>query len=93
MKSFNHKRKRLSREPKILGSTILRNDNDSEFKVEAVITYESKYSLNWGSGSGVLKGLPTTIRFPNPEVPNTTLFESIKWGIVDVEDRNESAFK
>lgn len=65
-----------------LGSTMLKNSESSPMLVDSVISYDEKYSMYWGQGKAILKGLQTTIR-----LPNGTILEEIKWGISDSEER------
>lgn len=84
---FNHWRKKVNRQPVILGETLLKNDASSEaVKVDTVIAYEAEYSVYWGQGKALLKGLPTQVR-----LPNSTIREDIKWGIPEIEDRKDVA--
>lgn len=84
---FNHKRKKETQQRVQLGETVLKNDASSEaVKVDTVIAYEADYSVYWGQGKAMLKGLATQVR-----LPNSTIREEIKWGIPVIEDRKEVA--
>lgn len=82
IQSFTLRRKKSQQTTKALGETTLKNSGSSPMKVDAVIGYEEQYSLYWGQGKALLRGLPTTIR-----LPDGTIFENIQWGVPENEER------
>lgn len=87
VQSFNNMRRKLQRRRVELGSATLKNLESSPMHVDAVIAYDEKYSMHWGQGKAILRGLPTVIR-----LPNGTILEQIEWGIPVHEDR-KSVYK
>ena len=82
---FDYWRIRVQRTPKVLATSVLRNDATEEsVKVSSALAYESQYSEYWGQGKAILKGLQTVIRFANG-----SLIGEVKWGIPETEDRND----
>ena len=83
--SFNTKRQKVSRQHRVLGQTQLRNGNGAfPVNVDSAVAYDAQYSLYYGQGRAILKGLPTTVR-----LPDTKTTEHIKWGIAESEGRKE----
>lgn len=83
--SFNTKRQKVSRQPRVLGHTQLRNGNGAfPVNVDSAMAYDEQYSLYYGQGRAILKGLPTTVRLPDNKVS-----EEIKWGIAQSEERKD----
>lgn len=81
---YNMDRKNIANKEKILGSTLLKNENPYAATIDTMMAYESNYSLYWGQGKAILKGLPTIIRHQNG-----SLMEEIKWGIPEFEERKD----
>jgi hypothetical protein len=80
---FDLWRKRQERTPLVLATTVLSNAGATfPANVDSILAYESKYSLYWGQGKAILRGLPTTVRFANG-----TLIGDVRWGMPDTEDR------
>jgi hypothetical protein len=80
---FEEWRKRVSRKPRVLASNVLSNAAAAfPFHVDSALAYNSEYSLYWGQGKAILKGLPTSVRFANG-----TLIGDFKWGISEMEQR------
>ncbi|XP_015595023.1 protein unzipped [Cephus cinctus] len=74
---LNFGRKQLiKRSPQILGKTTLVNEDNVAMKVAGAIGYSYNYSVYWGQGHAILKGLNTTIT-----LVNGTRFPNIAWGI------------
>lgn len=77
---FDKFRERVSREPRILGQTVLKNEDQSTeevSKVETVISYNYTYSLNWGNGHGMLIGMNFSVNLDNGSSING------RWGLSD----------
>lgn len=88
IKSIRADRSTPSRYPKkdkILGETILKNEEEGLQRVDSVITYEYTYSLIWGRGHGLLTGLPFKVFFPN----NTHI--DGRWAMPKTENKVEVA--
>nr|CAD7205185.1 unnamed protein product [Timema douglasi] len=82
---FNLWRKRLMRRLVTLTNNTLRNGAATvAVNVDMALAYDSEYSLYWGQGKAILKGLPTTVR-----LANGTLVGEIKWGLPEVEERKD----
>lgn len=83
--SFNHKRQKVKRQARVLGQTTLRNGGGSyAVNVDSAMAYDANYSLYYGQGRAILKGLPTVVRLPDAK-PS----EEIKWGIPVSEERKD----
>lgn len=82
---FDEGRKRMLRKPQVLASNVLSNAAATfPVHVDSALAYDSEYSLYWGQGKAILKGLPTSVRFANG-----TLIGDFKWGIPEVEQRQD----
>jgi hypothetical protein len=80
---FEEWRKKVSRKPRVLATKVLSNIAFiSPVHVDSALAYDSEYSLYWGQGKAILKGLPTSVRFANG-----TLIGDFKWGIPEMEQR------
>ena len=78
-------RKKVSRKPRVLASNVLSNAAGTfPVHVDSALAYDSEYSLYWGQGKAILKGLPTTVRFANG-----TLIGDFIWGIPEMEQRKD----
>lgn len=75
-------KERVQRERVALGSGILINEGSAAAKVDTAITYDTNYTLYWGQGKAMLKGLPTILR-----APNGTILGEIQWGLTEKEER------
>jgi hypothetical protein len=62
----------------------MRNEDMDSAKVDTMIAYDANYSMYWGQGRAILRGLPTIVR-----LANGTLLEEIKWGIPETEERKD----
>lgn len=78
---FDKFRERISREPRVLGQSVLKNEDQSTEEevstVETVISYNYTYSLNWGNGHGMLIGMNFSVNLENGSVV------SGRWGLSD----------
>lgn len=82
---FDLWRKRQSRKPRVLATSVLSNAGSTfPVNVDSVLAYDSKYSVYWGQGKAILKGLPTTVKFANG-----TLIDEVEWGIPQTQERQE----
>ena len=82
---FEKWRKRELRKPRVLASNVLSNEAATfPAHVDSALAYDSEYSLYWGQGKAILKGLPTSVRFANG-----TLIGDFTWGIPEMEQRND----
>jgi hypothetical protein len=80
---FDEWRKKVSRKPRVLATNVLSNrEAMSPDRVDSALAYDSEYSLYWGQGKAILKGLPTSVRFANG-----TFIGDFKWGIPEMEQR------
>lgn len=78
-------RKRVSRKSRVLATNVLSNAAATiPVHVDSALAYDSEYSLYWGQGKAILKGLPTSVRFAND-----TLIGDFKWGIQEMEQRKD----
>lgn len=75
-------KERVQRERVALGSGVLINVGSAAAKVDTAITYDTNYTLYWGQGKAMLKGLPTILR-----APNGTILGEIQWGLTEKEER------
>lgn len=81
---FNYWKKGvIKRVPRVLGESTLRNDGQNPATVDMAFTYSYNYSLYWGQGHAILKGLPTTI-----SLANGTVLPEIEWGTEKFEHRD-----
>jgi hypothetical protein len=82
---FEEWRERVLRKPQVLASTVLSNAAATFLvHVDSALAYDSEYSVYWGQGKAILKGLPTSVRFANG-----TLIGDFKWGIPEMEQRKD----
>jgi len=82
---FDERRKRVLPKPRVLASNVLSNAAATfPVHVDSALAYDSEYSLYWGQGKAILKGLPTSVRFANG-----TLIGDFKWGIPEMEQRKD----
>jgi hypothetical protein len=82
---FDLGRRRVVRKPRVLATSVLSNAGATfPVRVDSALAYDSEYSLYWGQGKAILKGLPTTVRFANG-----TLIGDVKWGIPENEERKD----
>lgn len=82
---FDLWRKRQVRKPRVLATNVLSNAGATfPVNVDSALAYDSQYSLYWGQGKAILKGLPTTVRFANG-----TLIDEVKWGIPETGQRQD----
>lgn len=80
---LDQRRRRPLRKPQVLASNVLSNAGATfPVHVDSALAYDSEYSLYWGQGKAILKGLPTSVRFANG-----TLIGDFKWGIPETEQR------
>jgi hypothetical protein len=82
---FDPWRTKVVRKPRVLATSVLSNAGASfPIRVDSALAYDSEYSLYWGQGKAILKGLPTTVRSANG-----TLIGDVKWGIPENEERKD----
>jgi hypothetical protein len=82
---FDQWRRKVSRTPRVLASNVLSNAAATfPVHMDSALAYDSEYSLYWGQGKAILKGLPTSVRFANG-----TLIGDFKWGIAETEQRKD----
>lgn len=69
--------------PRILGTTVLKNEVEGEQKVDTVLSYNYTHFMDWGKNHGLLIALPFVVNMPNgPEYVG-------KWGISKSENKTE----
>ncbi|XP_012287161.1 protein unzipped isoform X2 [Orussus abietinus] len=80
---LNFAKKRIfKRIPLVLGEAVLSNPNDKPVKVAEAFGYAYNYTLYWGQGHAILKGLNTSVT-----LINKTRLPDIVWGIEEKENR------
>jgi hypothetical protein len=83
--SFELWRRRQVRKPRVLATSVLQNAGATfPVNVDSALAYDSEYSVYWGQGKAILKGLPTTVRFTNG-----TLIGDVRWGMSETEKRED----
>lgn len=74
---LNHARRRVEKRfPRVLGKATIRNTGESSGIMAEAFAYSYNYSVYWGQGHAVLKGLNTSI-----SLTNHTRLPNIVWGI------------
>lgn len=74
----------IKRTPIILGETTFANKGPEAANMAQAFTYEYKYSMYWGQGHAILKGLNTSIT-----LTNGTALPKIMWGTKETNNRTD----
>lgn len=64
------------RTPKVIGNAIMLNNANGSAEMAEAFSYSYNYTLYWGQGHAILKGLNTSIT-----LQNKTKLPDIIWGI------------
>lgn len=97
---FNRWRNKVRRTPVVLAKGQLRNEastpepdaEDEASLVDTVLTYVAEYSVYWGQGRAMLKGLPTAVVDKGDEdkgVGKDKGVETFKWGLPETGSKQE----
>lgn len=78
VKLNSHKTRVQRRERRVLGFSLMQNAKSERAKMADAFGYTYNYSMYWGQGHAILKGLNTTV-----SLLNGTRLPDIKWGIED----------
>ncbi|KAK9301088.1 hypothetical protein QLX08_006427 [Tetragonisca angustula] len=78
------KKRVIKRTPIILGKTTFANKGPEAANMAQAFTYEYKYSMYWGQGHAILKGLNTSIT-----LTNGTALPKIMWGTKETNNRTD----
>ncbi|XP_014600422.1 PREDICTED: protein unzipped isoform X1 [Polistes canadensis] len=82
---LNWSKKRIvKRTPRLIWEGTLKNDGDKRSKLAEAVAYSYNYSMYWGQGHAILKGLNTSI-----QLYNKINLPLIIWGIEERENRTE----
>lgn len=80
---LNNQRKTLTkREERILGQATIKNEGSTPAKMAEAFAYSYLYTIYWGQGHAMIKGLNTTVT-----LLNKTRLSDVKWGIPIKENR------
>ncbi|XP_029052705.1 protein unzipped [Osmia bicornis bicornis] len=78
------KKRVIKRTARVLGEAIIANTGEEAANVAQAFGYAYKYSVYWGQGHAILKGLNTSITLTN----GTTL-PKIVWGTMETTNRTD----
>nr|KAF7429956.1 hypothetical protein H0235_006354 [Vespula pensylvanica] len=78
------KKRVIKRTPRLIWAGTLKNDAEKGSKLAEAVAYSYNYSMYWGQGHAILKGLNTSIL-----LYNGTNLPHIIWGIEERENRTE----
>lgn len=78
------KKRVIKRTPRVLGEATIANNRPEAANMAQAFGYTYKYSVYWGQGHAILKGLNTSIT-----LTNGTALPQIMWGTMEIANRTD----
>ncbi|KZC11917.1 PREDICTED: protein unzipped [Dufourea novaeangliae] len=78
------KKRVMKRTPLVLGKATIANNGQEAVNMAQAFGYTYKYSVYWGQGHAILKGLNTSIT-----LTNGTVLPKVMWGTMEINNRTD----